>query len=317
MTTIIKTPEVSPNWQPRPALVRALEYIRDAISMVCPITELGETKFAFDSWCGQTTIQATPVGVTTVDGFFIPDRIDMRTRHFVPKELLTDAQIAALNTRATTGALIRDGDSSGLVVVSSVTLFEGDEESLHNLYAPMVVWGALHHSYHGVPPDHSIEKHAPASNRSYWDAGEFQAATSGLLDAGFYSSAGPTGLSVEFPWEAGGASALLGDVTSLLTFQSNLIYPVMGRGLFFKLELPVRINSARLIRLANHLNRLEASGTDVPPLFGAWCHTAATSHLAHVGFWPNALYRPGITLNIAAWMKNRAEIARTVMANSA
>jgi hypothetical protein len=297
-------------------VVRALEYIRDAISTVYPIAELGETKFAFDSACGQTTIQATPVGVTTVDGFLILDRIDIRTRHLARKELPTDAQIAVLNTRATTGALIRDSDLNDVVVVSSVALFEGDEDSLHNLYAPMVVWGALHHSYHGVSHGYPYKEYTRASDRSYWDAGEFQATTSGLADAGFYSSAGPTGLSVEFPWEAGGTSALLGDVTSLLTFQSNLVYPRMGQGLFFKLELPVQISSARLIRLANHLNRLEASGIDVPPFFGAWCYTAATSHLAHVGFWPNALYRPGITLNIAAWMKIRAEIARTVMANT-
>ena len=319
MTAAITTPEVSQNWQPRPALASALQTIREAIATVHPVTELGETGMVFDNILEErTVIQATPVNVTAVDGHLISERIDIRTHLPRLDGSFSDTQIAEINKMGGTGALIRDTDSSDVVLASSVALFEGDDAALQALYTPLVAWIALLHPYPLLGEDGRafLERFCPLQEPSRWDTEDFAAAVPSLRDAGIFCNAGSSGLTAEFPWKPGNTSALLGHDTSLLTFQAGVAHPIMGNGLYFSLALPTEMSHESSIRLANDLNALESSGVDIPPLFGAWSTWEPPGRLRHTGFWPNVLYAPGIILNIVAWMHVRATIARGFIGNS-
>jgi len=154
-----------------------------------------------------------------------------------------------------------------------------------------------------------------ADDPSRWTEDEFQPAAEMLNRAGYYSNAGTTGLTSEFPWEDGAVSSVNGGVTSLMTFESNVRHPNLGNGLFFKLELPESYTGDRLIELANHLNLLELTGADVPPFFGAWCSKLSSGRLSYVGFLPNMAYWEGSVGQIAGWLRLRAQNARAAIGN--
>ena len=147
---------------------------------------------------------------------------------------------------------------------------------------------------------------------SCWSKHDFEFAAEKLKQFfGLFSTAGDDGLTAEIPWEPGGLSAMTGDVTSLLTFNSSTVHPSMGSGLFYKLGLPLHFEEDELVFFANKLNEVESEAVDSPPFFGAWCSHLKPGHLCHVGFWPNLLYQPGTVLNLAVWMffRNRQAVA--------
>jgi hypothetical protein len=109
----------------------------------------------------------------------------------------------------------------------------------------------------------------------------------------------------------------MGDVTSLLTFQTDMPHPTLGNGLFHKLELPFHFEEDKLVTLANRLNQIEIESMDSPPFFGAWCsQLGKQSGIAFVGFWPNFLYQPGTVFRIAVWMLHRNRQAVTFINDS-
>lgn len=71
---------------------------------------------------------------------------------------------------------------------------------------------------------------------------------------GIFCNADELRLTAEFPWEEGATSAMLGDCTSLLTFQADQSNPVAGNGLFFRLALPLSLDKDELAECANYLN---------------------------------------------------------------
>jgi hypothetical protein len=148
---------------------------------------------------------------------------------------------------------------------------------------------------------------------SKWSTDELKATCAALEQVGVVSSSGPSGLTAEFPWETGAASALTGDRTSLFRLQADMPHPALGSGLFFQLMLPVSGPIERMAETANRLNLFEFEAVDAPPFFGAWCVDFATKSLAHVGFMPNLLYIPGTAMNVAAWMMARSKIARSLV----
>ena len=312
-------------WQPRPVIREAMETLRSALGVVCSSIESGDTWLSFDNTLGRTTIFATPVDIETRDGYHLLDRLVVKT--VLPRgEWQTDRSLLVqINTLATMGALMIDPDTGEAVIVSNVTLVdgEGQEEILKRVYVPLVAQAAVCHPYcliavnrgqndtaTGTPGELSV-----FDEPSHWGLEDFKSTETLLRLAGIFANAGETGLAAEFPWDDGGVSWVTDDETSLLTIQSDMRHPHIGNGLFFKLELPEAYFEEQLVDLVHHLNLLEVTGADVPPFFGAWCSQVTTGRIAYVGFLPNLAYWPQSVSEIAAWLKIRAQTARAVIGN--
>jgi hypothetical protein len=123
-------------------------------------------------------------------------------------------------------------------------------------------------------------------------------------------------VTVEFPWERGAMSTMLGDSTSLLSIRADIPHPAVGNGLFYRLDLPVPFDDEGAQRSAGELNRAEAEGVDTPPFFGAWCSLPGSRTLSFVGFWPNVMYQPGTVTNIAFWSWARSRFARQALGSA-
>ena len=326
-TSIQKTapaePGSSSDWQPRAELIEAMREI-------ATITEGDETavvtdrQITFDNRAQRTTIAALPVGVETVDGLWVSERIEIRTP-IEAFEDLDEEHLAVINTFATTGAVVRDADGRD-AVVSSLPVFEEDTEALAVLYTPLIANAALLHLIGPLCAAFQISGRQDEcdpdqialpgwDDPSYWDTYEFEYATERMRANGIYANAGPHGLTAEFAWEEGATSAAFGDRTSLLQIRADEPHPSAGNGLLYRLDLPVNFDAQEAQRCAAVLNRYEVNGVDTPPFFGAWCSQPSSTTLSFVGFWPNLLYKQGTAANIAFWCFCRSKIARQVIGN--
>ncbi|MBM4220587.1 MAG: hypothetical protein FJ170_01420 [Gammaproteobacteria bacterium] len=101
----------------------------------------------------------------------------------------------------------------------------------------------------------------------------------------------------------------------LLTLSSDNPHPVVGAGLFCKLELPVRFRKQRLAGLVDALNRFEWNAIDGPPLLGAWASHISTGRVAYVSFLPNYLWGQNCTPAFTNWLYQRAQIVREALIN--
>jgi hypothetical protein len=321
--TVIKTVR---DWQPRPALREAMHHFGSVFSGAYPNAETGDTWVSFDNAFGRTTIFATPIDIKTPDGFHLLDRLVVKT--VLPESTwqMKESLIVEANTMAATGALMTDPNTGELVIISSVTFLdcEGGDDGLQSIYVPLISWAAVFHPYCLISSDDlrqfDSETDAPyeldmSNEPSCWGQVDFEPAEAALRQAGFFCNSGSTGLAVEFPWDDGGISWVTDDETSLLTFQTDMRHPHLGNGLFFKLELPEAFFEEQLVELVHHLNRLEVTGADVPPFFGAWCSHIKTRRIAYVGFLPNLAYWPGSVSHISGWLRLRARTARASIGN--
>ena len=75
--------------------------------------------------------------------------------------------------------------------------------------------------------------------------------------------------------------------------------------------LPVNYPFEKAAEAVHRLNQLEHAAMDAPPYFGAWGVEPNSGMPTFVCFWPNALYAPGTSTNIAVWMAHRSRIAKT------
>jgi hypothetical protein len=310
------------NWQPRPELLQAMQEIA-TIADGDETAVISEREITFENQGQRTTIMAEKVDLETVDGLWISERIDIRTPLDV-FEHYSDEHLAIVNTFATTGALLRDPEA-GDAIVSTLPVFEDDVEGLADLYTPLIANAALLHLVGPLAAAHCISGtpdfgpdwlSLPAwDQQSLWGADDFEYANDRIRQQGFYSNAGPTGLTAEFPWEAGACSAIVGDCTSLLQVRADMPHPLAGNGLFYRLDLPLNFTEDEAMRCAGELNRFETEGVDTPPFFGAWCCNSNSGALSFVGFWPNLMYRFGTVANIAFWCSGRSRVARQVLGN--
>jgi len=237
--------ECEDNWQPRPELLQAMRNIA-TIADHDDTAVITDREINFQNGEHRTTIKASKVDLVTLDGQRLSERINIRTS--VPEVFnqLTPIQIAIANTMATTGAIVRDPDDDSVAIVSSLPVFEDDVAALEDLYTMVVANGALAQfagpiaaaQYaSGAHDDDPIDFGFPAwDSPSFWTEEEFAYAEDKLRQAGFYCNAGQSGLTAEFPWEQGASSAMLGNSTSLMRFQSDMSHPVAGSGLFFRLD---------------------------------------------------------------------------------
>ena len=318
-------PGCADNWQLRPELLHAMQEIA-TIAEGDDSAVITDREITFDNLGQRTSITASEVDLVAIDGLRISERIDIRTPLPEVFTELTLEQIAVANAMATTGAIVIDPDEGGAVLVSTLPVFEVDTVALKDLYTPVVANGALVQLYGPIAaaqmmnePRENEPEHRNIPGRddpSYWDENEFLYAKDRLRQAGIYCNAGETGLTAEFAWEEGACSAMLGDCTSLFRLQNDMPHPVAGNGLFFKLDLPITLESAQLAECANYLNVFEAKGVDTPPFFGAWCSQLSNRTLTYAGFWPNCMYKRGTAANIASWCSIRSRIARQVIGNA-
>lgn len=311
------------NWQPRLAIKEAISRLSSVFEEAYPAVESGDTWVSFDNTVGRTTIFATPIDIKTPDGFHLLDRLVVKT--VLPAEDwdISESLLVEANTLAATGALMVDPVTDELVVVSGITLLdgEGQDDHLQGVYVPLVAFAAIFQpnflvSSAGPMKSDSATGALDLSNEpSRWGQVDFEPAEMALRQAGIFCNAGSTGLTAEFPWDDGGVSWVTGDETSLLTFQTDMRHPNLGNGLFFKLELPDAYMEEQLVELVHYLNRLEVTGADVPPFFGAWCSHIKTRRIAFVGFLPNLMYWPESVSHISGWLKLRSQNARAAIGN--
>lgn len=309
------------DWQPRPALREAIQMIA-TIAVDDDTALISDRSITFQNGPERTTISAEPVNVDTVDGLRIAEIVTIRTP-MTGYKLFDENRYAVVNLFATTGAIVRDDEGQD-AIVSRLPLFEGDDEALAELYTPLIAnasrlhmigllsgfWGIQGRGNEYTAADVAL----PGWNDpSYWGAHEFRCAEERLRQHGAYANAGPAGLAVEFPWEKGASSAILGDTTSLLTIRADMPHPAAGNGLFYRLQLPISFSDEEAKSTAARLNRAEAEGVDTPPFFGAWCTIPESRTVSYVGFWPNVMYLSGTVTNIAFWSWARSRIARQVI----
>ena len=312
------------SWHPRPELLRAMQQIA-TIADGDDTAIISDRSITFQNHAERTTISAVPINIDTYDGLRITECITIRTP-LTTFKLFDENRYAFINIFATTGAVVRGSDGED-AIVSRLPLFEDDDEALADLYTPLIANAARLHLIGplcgaDLMQDRKEQRGAAEvalpgwDEPSYWGAHEFEGAKERLRHNGAYANAGPDGLTVEFPWEQGAVSAGLGDCTSLLQIRADEPHPTAGNGLFFRLDLPLRLSDEDTQRWAAKLNRAEAEAVDAPPFFGAWCCLPDSGTLSFAGFWPNLLYKQGTVTNIAFWSWARSRFARQVIGNS-
>ena len=267
----------------------------------------------------ETVIIAKPVRASTIDSAKIANSVTVISEFPELCLPMITERAALLNTFAGLSALICDPKTGRVFSGSRLTTYEGDDSAC-GLYVALVSLSALLHvnalcqSINKVFTGNADSLNLPeGEGASKWSTDELKETCAALEQVGVVSSSGPSGLTAEFPWGPGAASALTGDRTSLFRLQADMPHPALGSGLFFQLMLPVSGPIERMAETANRLNLFEFEAVDAPPFFGAWCVDFATKSLAHVGFMPNLLYIPGTAMNVAAWMMARSKIARSLV----
>lgn len=318
----------------RPAMSAFLDRVLDCIYAEGLNGTRSPDRVCVDGYCGTTYVVVTPQDLQTVDGNHVLETVSVRNGLPVTAEQtpFSDRDIDFVNRFATTGALIRDQQTGGLVFVSQLCNYQGFDEAL-GLYGQLVAGSALAQSYGSMAalgvPDMPVADSAGAGTatgcpggQSRWGEGDFSAVAKLLNRLGCLSNASGNGLTSEFPWAHGAVSAVIGDETCLFTMRSDLRRPPLGKGLSFRLELPRSFPETELIQIVSKLNWLETGALDMPPFFGAWstriaCSAAAelTGRICFAGFWPDLMFHPGSAQNLAVWMRQRAVFAREVIEN--
>jgi len=232
-------------------------------------------------------------------------------------ENLDEQLMAGLNRYATLGALVRDGDSGKPLVVSRISLYENDVNTMR-FYVPLAATAALCQAEclllaAGGPAAEGIKKpvdEGPRGIGSMWGEEDFELAARFFKGKNLFTNADAGGLAVEFPFEEGAFSAIFGHKTSLLTLTNQHAHPVAGKGLLFVLKLIGVYEAGQAASMAHRFNRKEYEGLDMVPMSGAWVATPVRdgrAGLAFMGFWPNMMYLRGSVLNLGVWMLYRNE----------
>lgn len=103
-----------------------------------------------------------------------------------------------------------------------------------------------------------------------------------------------------------------GEQTSLARLITDEPHRRLENGLAYRLHLPEEFSAGDAVRVADALNREEATGAGLPMHYGSWCWgewPTVGSNLAYQGFIPNSTYRPGIAQDIAISLIHRAKWA--------
>jgi hypothetical protein len=313
----------------RPEALEAVATIHEAIRSWLPESEyvLTDNGAEFPVLFGRCSLSVNALDIDTWDGFRLSEQIEARTELSYVLDDFPDGFFRLANTYATTGATLRCPVTGNAVLVSGVRVFRDDAEALRTLYVPAVLWSSVVQSYsikealHAYLGDDFLgEKSGQIGIPHYdepsrWGPDDFAMAEAMLGHNGIFCNASETALTAEFPWEPDAVTSITGGRTSLIELNSAVCHPAAGRGLAFRMRLPISADTGELEQMADTLNELEVTGVDLPPGFGAWMVVPQTGSLGYAGFWPNCMYRSGTVANIASWCKIRSTTARQVIGN--
>jgi hypothetical protein len=274
-------------------------------------------ELSFASRYGRTVVHVEPRNDQTGDGNTVSDRVIIRTALPEQLQVLKTSSVSVANQLTGLSAVIRD-PSAYLVLISRLTFYEIDNQD-PRIYMSMISFaagmqaeinfGALSYSRGLAFPIDLPGK----TNPSHWGPESFASVARLLRRDGLFCNADSSGLTVEFPWDPGAVSAAVGHRTSLLMMHRNMVHPVLGNGLFFRLALPQRFEEKLSFDVLNAMNVADAYAVNAPPFFGAWCADQRGEFLNYIGFWPNMLYRPGTVRAITQWMMARSVMAKEIL----
>ena len=303
----------------RPAMEESLARVAEALGEYGADIERTENGLSFPGRMGRTHIVAFPQNYLCNDGQQVLDTVRIVTEP-EPALTISPAVVACANQAPGLSAVERSLTSKRLTAYSRVSNFAGWDGNLP-LHESVIVAAALSHDT--VLATAMNEALGLAGEKAWpgvqlpgsgepcrWGRADMLEVCEALkLEKDLADGEVPE-LSVAIPW--------IGDVEALrnakgafrLRFLLDRSHPMLGGGLFVRLELPVFRYRRYLAWVANWLNGVELCAKDAPPFFGAWSVAPDRDQLVFTTFWPNMLYQPGLALNITAWALYRSRRAR-------
>jgi hypothetical protein len=304
---------------------------------------------AMEDKSGRTELLVEDVEVTTLDGHRIREIVRV-VRPMPQLRGQIDEEFASRwNVYAGLTALLAETAHEPPALFAKFSVAEADKDAAAEFYPWLAAAAA--YSMPGLasylepgepsaraflagaaPPDVSffgIEDVAPSCGEA-----DFAEALSWATRRRFFANGGPSGLTVEFPWDEGALTALaraygygrgslegldederrhelaLGGDTALLTLDASARNPLFGRGLLGLLRLPVIIKPADASRIADELNRWERNYVDTVPTLGAWAPDRSLRGLAFACFFPGVFAGPRLPHSLTCWMAGRAWASR-------
>jgi hypothetical protein len=268
----------------------------------------GDTiRFRFDSL--ETQIQATQCEQECPSGLKLDQMVRVQTvlpnsREFTP------ADLASLNRLAGMSGLVQTGGNVSLV--SRIPIFRG-EETTTDFIAIVALTQSFWWRQTGVRInrgnlDEWLSAMPLSNDACSWGADDFRSVGDLLRGHRIAAMEGKDWLTAEFPWEAGAGSATYRSLFEMRATRN----PLLGNGLFYKLELPVVFEEKDTAHAAAVANEDEASATDTLPFVGAWCQANDSERIAFVGFLPNCVRSVIMHASFALWNAARSAELRDV-----
>jgi hypothetical protein len=283
------------------------------------VTRIEGNSLMFKGFIGETRIEISPSGFRTADGLEVSEIIQIESVLEKMPVTWNDGVLCTVNMAASNGALTVDSNGR-LRIKSRISLFRGEPRKAVDAYLGIVFLGSIIHTnavqasivdaWHlpiakaeSLPDTHSDGVWAPAS---------FDRTLSMIRNAGIFANGDASGLTAEFPWDAGAFSAVETFAgksrkrTSLLRIERTE-HPTLGHGLFCRLDLPLDLTDTEAFKLAIELNKMEFTAAEWPPFLGAWTSKPGSGRPTFVSFWPNCFAKVISLELISTWHAARAE----------
>jgi hypothetical protein len=271
----------------------------------------------FRSYHLETCIRFADQNLQTHDGLWLDQIVSVHTD--VPGlEKSTADFLCAMNALAGLSALVQVNGCVSLV--SRVPIYRGENavrEYAHLIASTAMVQSVWLRQFGAYVQSAGSANMTPPDFPQFddpcrWGKTDFQAIADLLRQRQMASTDGETGMASEFPWEAGAVSAMFHHRTSLFEMCASR-NPLLGNGIFYKLELPAVFEEKEVPLIAAAMNVGELNATDAPPFFGAWCAAKDGGRIAFVGFQPNFLRSIGMHTSVAFWSLARSAMSKELL----
>jgi hypothetical protein len=261
--------------------------------------------------CGLTKIEVQELDIRTHDGLDLDLIVYISTDYSAVWSELPLQHLCNFNAMAgLSGLLVVDGK---VLLGSRLPVFRNEKELV--AYADLVMLTALlqpiwNHRMLAMYTD--TEERLPqiasvvgdADAGPMWEESDLKGIATRFIQHGLFANAFGSALTAEFPWPPGSRAAFSGGDTCLFSMETTR-NPILGDGMFYKLEFPSSLPPNDLPKITMAMNVDEWGGTDAAPFFGAWCPSRSGPRIAFVGFMPNALRHLSLHQSVAAWCLTR------------
>ncbi len=302
----------------RPELQQTLDLIGDIIED-SSAKELFKTPtgFTFNASLGKTVLDIKPIEVKPENKSPFSDVIFINTPLSDEAEQLDLEKVNGINSLTVMSAIMLDEEKDTAGIINRISIPK-DSENAWGLLGPLTAFTAILQSDSiinllqaqkkpGLLAD--IKKEIYDDSESSWSASDFSHAAE-YLKRRFDASASEHNLKAVFP--LGDAACFGPDNKATLDVCDDAAHPIYGNGLSYKITIPYA--SDNLPSVANRLNFTETRAFDGPPFLGAWSAQKDTGSLVFKGHLPIMLFYPGFITNLAVWMSNRVDQAKTWLA---